>query len=294
MGKLNTIKMNMERNRFLLPLSLWIKKTGLISYIHKIEWIVNDQIFSSTEFIHYYNDNKALFDEVLDNLSDDISKKTYEAVISVKCGNSPSELSRLIVFPQYFPKDIITSRCYRNTGCFIDGGGYSGDTVIEFVKHSNKNYKSIFTWEPDEKNLFSLKKNTKAIRDVIIIEKGMYSKETTLVFDSFGNDKSRINNAGESIIMVDSVDNVCSTSNICFIKMDIEGAELSALEGCRQVIKRDRPVLAICIYHSCEDLWHIPLWIKENTVNYDLFIRAHSDSGSEIVAYGIPKELKNG
>ena len=35
---------------------------------------------------------------------------------------------------------------------------------------------------------------------------------------------------------------------VTFIKMDIEGAEVDALMGARDVITRDRPVLAVCVY----------------------------------------------
>lgn len=42
-------------------------------------------------------------------------------------------------------------------------------------------------------------------------------------------------------------------------------------------------MLAICVYHSYEDLYKIPLWIKDNFPNYELYIRAHSDIGGEVL-----------
>ena len=236
------------------------------------------------------DDNSEKFKDIKQILADEKSRETYDALIKVKTGENIYALKNLMVFPQYFPKDIIKENCFDPNGCFVDGGGYSGDTVLEFIKRSHKIYKAIYTWEPDNNNLKYLRRNIKGLRDVVVVEKGMWDKATTLTFDSNGNDKSRVKSDGHVKISVDSVDNVCVDIKVSFIKMDIEGAEQQALEGCKRVINRDRPTLAICIYHTYEDLWKIPKWIEENTKNYSVYIRAHSDTGYEVVAYGIPKE----
>ena len=46
-----------------------------------------------------------------------------------------------------------------------------------------------------------------------------------------------------------------------FIKMDIEGAELEALQGAKYLINSNRPDLAISVYHSPNYLWDILLYI---------------------------------
>ena len=70
--------------------------------------------------------------------------------------------------------------------------------------------------------------------------------------------------------------------------MDVEGAELESLKGAQKVIQRDKPKLAICIYHKPEDMVEIPLYIKELIPEYKLYIRHHSNYIFETVLYAIP------
>ena len=72
----------------------------------------------------------------------------------------------------------------------------------------------------------------------------------------------------------------------------MEGAERKALEGGMKTIKRDRPILAISMYHGLDDIVEIPkmfMW-KQEIKNYFFFVRHHSYTYSETVLYGIPEE----
>lgn len=70
-----------------------------------------------------------------------------------------------------------------------------------------------------------------------------------------------------------------------FIKMDIEGAELEALEGAKNTIVKSKPKLAICLYHKPDDLWKIPLYLKKLVPEYKFYIRHHSKVRWETVLY---------
>lgn len=70
-----------------------------------------------------------------------------------------------------------------------------------------------------------------------------------------------------------------------YIKMDIEGAEMAALEGARKTIAKFRPKLAISIYHEDDDLWKIPFYIKKQYPWYRLFIRHYTSVTTETVLY---------
>lgn len=76
-----------------------------------------------------------------------------------------------------------------------------------------------------------------------------------------------------------------------FIKMDIEGAEMSALQGGIKTIQQCRPQLAISIYHSDSDFINIPLYLNEHLKDYFFRLGHYSPRMSETVLYAIPKEL---
>ena len=69
------------------------------------------------------------------------------------------------------------------------------------------------------------------------------------------------------------------------IKMDVEGAELSALHGAEKTIKKHRPKLMICIYHKDEDIVTIPAYIKSLNADYEMSVRLFDTSASDMVLF---------
>ena len=85
--------------------------------------------------------------------------------------------------------------------------------------------------------------------------------------------------------MVVSIDDMVGDDKVTFIKMDIEGAEMEALEGAKQTIERNRPKLAISIYHKEEDLWEIPFYILSKYPWYKIYMRHYTLTTNETVLY---------
>ena len=73
--------------------------------------------------------------------------------------------------------------------------------------------------------------------------------------------------------------------------MDIENAEQEALKGAEKTILRDRPQLAISIYHSDAQFFEIPIYLKEFLTDYEFRLGHYRDAVGETVLYAIPKEL---
>ena len=69
--------------------------------------------------------------------------------------------------------------------------------------------------------------------------------------------------------------------------MDIEGAELNALRGSKEIIKSQKPKLAISVYHDFKHLWEVPLYIKKLVPDYKIYFRHHTNLEYETVCYAI-------
>ena len=70
--------------------------------------------------------------------------------------------------------------------------------------------------------------------------------------------------------------------------MDIEGAELPALQGANKLINKNKPFLAICVYHKAKDLITIPQYIKQLNNTYKFYLRKHTKYNScELVLYAV-------
>lgn len=109
-----------------------------------------------------------------------------------------------------------------------------------------------------------------------------------LRFQAKGNGSSCIDMDGSIDIPVMPIDSaVDAAERVTMIKMDVEGAELESLKGARETILRNKPKLAICIYHEPKDLTEIPLYIKSLVPEYKLFVRHHSNYFGETVLYAI-------
>ena len=95
---------------------------------------------------------------------------------------------------------------------------------------------------------------------------------------------------GRSVVQGRSVDSVLQGAPVTFIKLDIEGAEIDALKGAKESIKKWKPRLAICIYHKPEDPIEIPLYIHGLVPEYRMYIRHYSTCKAETVLYCVCDE----
>lgn len=107
----------------------------------------------------------------------------------------------------------------------------------------------------------------------------------------FGNFQSKVDAGKDALVEAITIDEYFDKIKVGFIKMDIEGAERKALSGGMKIIRRDRPILAISIYHSLDDIVEIPEMLMNELNDYGFFIRKHANTYAEAILYAVPKEL---
>lgn len=122
---------------------------------------------------------------------------------------------------------------------------------------------TVFAFEPDSNNRRFLKRNLKGNNvNVKVVDSGVWNKSEILKFRSH-DALSSIEGVGMipsslpaiNRIKVDTIDNIVKRlgiKKIDVIKMDIEGAEIEAIEGASNTILKDRPILLIEAYHLRE------------------------------------------
>lgn len=187
---------------------------------------------------------------------------------------------------QYFGPDFIT---YEDEEVFVDAGCYNLRTAVSLREHCKK-VKKVYGFEPDMGNYESCLRNKIKYHfpEAQIYRLGTWSKQAVLHFDSGSLGSSCINDDGQECIDVTTIDETIDKDDrVTFIKMDVEGSELESLKGAKQVICRDKPKLAICIYHKPEDMTEIPLYIKSLVPEYKIYVRHHSNYETETVLYAV-------
>ena len=197
------------------------------------------------------------------------------------------------IYHETFQSYKINGHCYIrpevqiNKGdIVVDAGGCEG----YYARYAlNMGAHRVIIFEPCKELAQGLRKTFDKEIDtgnVLIIEKALgrgsyknklYINQNMLCASStFKNDENIV----EQDVFTVSLDEILEEygiKHIDIVKMDIEGAELKALEGAQNTIMNYKPKLAICIYHKPEDLWEIPLLIQSWVPDYKFYVRHYGE-----------------
>lgn len=215
----------------------------------------------------YIAENEEKFERAYSLLADEESKRVYKDILNFKVSGKIKYLLSSFCDKSKVYSDILN---LNENEEIIDLGAYDGDTIREFTAATGGKYKHITALEPDKKSYKKLLKNTDGMKNISTLNMGVWSKRDTLIFDAEAGRNSKLSAEGVSVEVtdIDSL-NIVPT----FIKMDIEGSEMKALEGAEKTIKKYLPKLYICAYHRNEDLFALPLKIKELSEKYKIYFR---------------------
>lgn len=177
---------------------------------------------------------------------------------------------------------------------FLDCGGFDGSTSKIFAENVRGVYKHIHILEPDQNNFDYIQNNLK-LTNVTCYKLGASVREEELTFVMGSGGGSHLVNEGNGFntvkINVNSIDNIFASYSVedlpTFIKMDIEGAELSALMGAKNVITKKKPKLAISVYHKNEDIIDIISYVKKLVPEYKIYLRHYTSCVTETIMYAV-------
>ncbi len=222
-----------------------------------------------------------------DELADDFSRQVLDAVLGFRQTLDARLLEPVVEHDLYGPAGLIR---YGEDEAYVDGGSYDGDSIRLFIGRVGGRFERVYAFEPAPRTFAALRQNFIDEPRVRPINAGLYSRTGSLRFHDDGSRGAIFADDGEIDMAVTTVDDVVGEGRVTFIKMNIEGAEIDALNGARRTIGRCLPKLAISAYHRPNDLWRIALLIREISSSYDLFLRQHDGGVIETVLYALPRE----
>jgi FkbM family methyltransferase len=178
----------------------------------------------------------------------------------------------------------------------VDAGAFTGDYTF-FASRKVGPTGRVLAFEPDPKTRAILARNSKKEKygdNITIVPKGLWNENTTLRFNDLNSLQSKLEpNApsGPNTVTVD----VCrlddelkklGVKKVDVLKMDIEGAEIEAIQGCEETLANNRVNVIIAAYHIVNG---------ETTSHYlEKFLRARgyeakSDFPKHLTTYGWKK-----
>ncbi len=258
----------------------------------KVEFITSDAylLYKNIDKINYVYENL---------LNDSDSKRTYFRLIEIMVTGNFDLISSIYSENQYFA--IPPFALHKTNDIFIDCGASVGDTLEQFIYKRLGLFNKIFAFEPCIRPYKAMEiRRDRLVKEwgldvesIKCINEGLADYNGTAYLDTtglLGENFIKIeqeNDTSDEIIKITTLDTFFEdfTEKITFLKADIEGYELKMLQGAKKLIKKDKPKLAICIYHNFDDIFEIPLYIKSLVPEYKMEIRHHQFNLWETVLY---------
>ena len=202
-------------------------------------------------------------------------------------------IAATFLLEQYRYRDLVK---VRPGDVCIDAGACLGDTAAYFCRNGAR---KVYSFEIDRSNLACMRKTADALSlgsKIEICEAALSDSNGQMHYlpdtRNCGAGKIMPREAqGSYPVKTTTIDVFCMENGIHpdFIKMDIEGSEPAALEGARQTILRDRPRLAVSIYHAWQHRWEIPLLLRGMAPDYDFYVKK-SHPYTETVLFAAPRQ----
>ncbi|CAN5495153.1 hypothetical protein BH09PSE5_BH09PSE5_48400 [soil metagenome] len=236
------------------------------------------------------------FDEFLAlerHWKDELSKQTYyyslAAFISMNheyfafhCGDYSQ---------RYFPDDV--GLRFDESTVYADCGSHDGQEILIFAKLTEGRFKAVHAFEPDGSNFIDLSNNMAryiaehGAKPIYCHEMGVYDRNAFLRSEGYS--------AGVSISAVAETSgtgvHVCKLDDtldeLSHLRLEIEGAELEALNGARRLIVSRRPTMTVSAYHKPTDFPDLLAFIEQTDMNYSLALRHQSLEPGVLCIYAV-------
>jgi FkbM family methyltransferase len=232
--------------------------------------------------------------KALSLMADDASRQEFIAQMRFRLLGDFDSLPSPVQGDVYFREDLFRLRADET---LIDCGAFDGDTLDMFLERTAHLFTAAVAFEPDPANYAKLATRVGSMprktRDRIAIHQLATGEKNARVLMDAGNGVSSTIGNGDCEVECVTLDSALAGMPVTFIKMDIEGSEIDTLAGARELIRKNTPILAVCVYHRQSDLWNIPVIIHDLSPDYSFYLRPHLLEGWDLVCYAVPKHRRS-
>lgn len=226
-----------------------------------------------TEYLEYFKKKEKDIITMLNMLHDAESKEVYVEYIRTKMYADFYRLKQNPTWIKYFDKDVYN---HVSNEIFVNCGSSNGDTLFYYLENFKDDFKRIYALEGNKERVRQFKDNLNYIPENI--------RKKVVSINTFVDDDKN------------TIDHICENEAVSLINMDIEGMELKAIKGAKQVILENKPVISACAYHLPTDLYELPMYIKNLSDDYEIFYRKYASTfrnklkNAELVMYAVPQK----
>lgn len=202
---------------------------------------------------------------------DELSKKVYKNVLAFYYTGELYLLDEITTDKDEAFKSLLQ---LGDSEVYVDLGAYNGDTIDEFLHYCKGSYRKIVAFEPNSKNFAKLQTHCGNMSNIDLWQLGSYSRNTVLTFNNKAGRNSAISDKGVET-RVAAVDSILCGLAASYIKADVEGADVETVLGMKKTLQNFKPKLNFAAYHRFEDIFRLPLLIKQINSEYKIYLRHH-------------------
>ena len=223
--------------------------------------------------MEYFESHREILGKTAELFADEVSRKLFFDAVNFRLtgkteyltdtGDAVRSLSELFAG--------------QNIGTMLDGGAFRGDSAAEFIEGVHP--ERILAVEADPKTFVKLTAyaETEERAEVVPVHAALFDRDGEMDYVSSGSRGSGKNGqnhrADGKTVPMRTIDTLCAGTDVDLIKLDVEGAEESALNGGRETILRCRPNMAVSLYHRTDDLYALVNTVHEMLPDHRLYLR---------------------
>lgn len=220
--------------------------------------------------LHFAIQNRTLLEKARALLSDEESRTLFDHIVYCKLTGSYPLLMQSVSDDPDGLQTVLHPIGYRLAA---DLGAFTGDTATRIAACAPR-IETIVCMEPDPKTFKRLTQNLADQKWAECYPYAAWDCMQIQAFQSGGSRSSRLGENGKTVsVQAMPLDGLLDGRRCDFIKFDVEGADMPALRGCADTIRRDKPELLLSLYHRPSDLFALPLALNEICPGYRMYLR---------------------